>query len=62
MNESKTTDLAQFQKLKALRDHLIDLDSGSGDAKVLTWAIGTIQKAAQARDILVELKEIWWPS
>ena len=36
----------QFQKLKALRDHLISMDSGSGDAAVLTWAIGTIEKLA----------------
>ena len=40
-NEPQTTNL---DRLKHLRDHLIEMDSRSGDAELLTWAIGKIER------------------
>jgi len=49
-----TRDARQFQKLKSLRDHLIDMDTGSGYAAVLTWAIGTIERLQKDLDYAMD--------
>lgn len=49
MNEIELTNI---QKLVMLRNHLIKMDSGSGDAQLLSWAIRKIERATKIGGIL----------
>jgi hypothetical protein len=49
---------SMLKRLMLLRDHIQRLDSESGDAMTLIWAVRTIEHAAIAADKLSYLKEI----
>ncbi len=42
--------ITNLERLKVLRDYIIGMDSGSGDAKILTWAIGEIERLGKKAD------------
>ena len=37
--------------LKAFRDHLLSLDSKSGDAEILTWGIDEIERRMRRQEL-----------
>ena len=44
--------VTNLQKLEMLRNHLVEMDSASGDAELLTWALNKIHRAKKIGGIL----------